>query len=289
MSLRLKLIKHLVKFLLKGGGHFIKYSRGTPLFYRLADLLVAFVSSQEEVFEIDGFKIKKGRTTRLMILTREPPEPATTNLIKKNAKPNMVVFDLGANAGWFTLIFSKLVGPKGHVYSFEPDPQLFNILKENIELNNLKNVSSFQSAVSNKAGTASLTLNYSQDGDNRLDSKSMQGESIEVKTTTIDLFCKTHNIKPDFLKMDVQGSEPSILAGMKNVISLNPNLKIITEFYGAAIEDLGNSPEEYLKALEEKFIVKEIVENGNFKLMDIQKEKLLRKKNQSFNLFCYKQ
>ena len=45
--------------------------------------------------------------------------PETKNKI---AKPNIVVFDFGANIGWFTLIFSKFVGPKGHVYSFEPGP-----------------------------------------------------------------------------------------------------------------------------------------------------------------------
>ena len=56
-------------------------------------------------------------------------EPCQTQLIKDNLREGEVFIDLGANIGYFTLIASKIVGPKGHVYAFEPNPVIFSILK----------------------------------------------------------------------------------------------------------------------------------------------------------------
>jgi len=73
----------------------------------------------------------------------------------------MNVFDLGANFGWFTLVLSKTVGSSGRVYSFEADPSLVNILKENVKLNNFSNISILSFAVSNKNCVSKFSLNES--------------------------------------------------------------------------------------------------------------------------------
>ena len=279
-----KIIQITSKILLKIGGNYLRHS---PTMYKFADKIVKKMATSNEVFEIQGFRMKRGKTTRLMILTGEH-EPATTDLIKSIVKPGMSVFDLGANIGWFTLILSKLVGINGHVYAFEPVPYLFEILKENIQLNGLQNVSIFPLALSNKTGVGKLTLNSFQDGDNRLGSESIKSNSIDVEITTIDAFCKKHNTKIDFLKMDIQGSEPKALEGMMTTILQNPQIKIVTEFWLPAIIDLGSSPKDFLDSLENLgFSINEIEGNKSYKLTPIKKEKLLETQT-DVNLFCYR-
>ncbi len=284
-----KYSRRLFKLLNKIGGKFILSSSISPITYKIADFLIKVMLEKDGTFEINGFKVKRGRTTRFAILTGEF-EPSTIKLIKTEIKKGMKVFDLGANIGLFTLHFSKLVGEEGHVYAFEPDPELFRILETNVSINKLDNVSIFPLAVSNKSGIANFSLNAVQDGDNRLDSTTRTQNRIKIETVSLDDFCEQKKIKVDFLKMDVQGSEPKVFEGMKKSISLNPNLKIITEFYPEAIIDLGTSPKTFLDMLENaEFNIREIPDDVNKPLMIMNKKRLLRMKNEFPNLYCYKE
>lgn len=277
----------IFRFFLKTSRGFLKSGSLSPIVYPIADYFVDKIMGGKDVFEIQGFKMKKGKTTRLPILTGEI-EPAATNLIKKEIEQGMNVLDLGANIGWFTLWFSKLVGDSGHVYSFEPDPDLFAVLKENVELNKLKNVSTFQIAVSNRSGKGRLSLNPTQQAANRLDSHMMNKKTIEVDTISIDDFCKQNQVNIDFVKMDVEGSEPKVFEGMKNLILSNPKIKIIAEFCPSAIIDVGSSPKEFFNILEKfRFTIKEIDEATMDNLKPIDKDQFLQKKNIRPNLFCY--
>lgn len=287
-KIKSNLIRSVFKFLMSVGGNFFRSPYLAPLSYRFADFFVKRFLGTDEVFEIGGFKMKKGRTSRLSILTGEI-EPATTDLINNEVKVGMNVFDLGANIGWFTLLFSKLVGDSGHVYSFEPDPQLFKTLQENVELNMLHNVSIFPFAVSNKSGISKFSLNTMQDGDNRLESTTMKKNAIDIQTITLDEFCDKNSLRLDFIKMDIQGSEPKVFEGMKKLVASNPKIKIITEFYPLAIIDVGSSPEDFLNSLEQSgFRIKEIGEGKFVQLKPIKKEKLVKMKNKWPNLYCYK-
>ena len=79
-------------------------------------------------------------------------------MIKQEVKEGNNVIDIGANIGYFTLLFAKLVGPNGKVFAFEPDPTNFSILKKNIEENNYDNVILSQKAISDKTETTKLFL-----------------------------------------------------------------------------------------------------------------------------------
>ncbi len=283
-----KLLRSIFRFLIRRGGHSLRSPTLAPVTYALADFMVKNFVKNDEILEIQGLKIKRGRTARLSLLTGEI-EPSLTDFIKEEVKKGMVVFDLGANIGWFTLCFSKLVADSGHVYSFEPDPTLFETLKENVKLNNLNNVTVVPLAVSSKSGKAKLYINCAQDGDNRLDSKTLTDNIIDVETTTLDDFCGKNDIKPDFIKMDIQGSEPKAFKGMEKILATNFNFKIFTEFWPKGIIDVGSSPENFLSSLENYgFTVKEIVEGPQYRVIDINREKLLKAKNDWFNLLCYK-
>ena len=83
-------------------------------------------------------------------------EKYETELFKKIVKKGMVVVDIGANIGYYTLIAAKLVGENGIVYSFEPEPNSHKFLCKNVEINNYTNVVPIKKAVSNKNGEVNL-------------------------------------------------------------------------------------------------------------------------------------
>lgn len=254
---------------------------------RVADYFVKQFMDEDEVYEVDGFKLKKGRTTRLPILTGEI-EPSQTHLMEKIVKPGMTVFDLGANFGWFTLVLSRLVGKSGKVYAFEADPSLVKTLRENVKINNFSNVLIQPLAVSNKTGISKFSLNESYDTRSQLDSISPSKDTVDVKITSLDEFSVLEKLKKvDFIKMDIEGSEPKALQGMKKIISENPQLKIITEFNQNAMLAVGSSPEDLIDfLLDVGFIIEEIDEKKPGKLIKINKEKLLEKK--VCNCYCYR-
>jgi len=147
----------------------------------------------------------------------EKYEPYETQLILRQAKVGDVVIDVGANIGYYTVLLADKVGKTGKVYAFEPDIINFEILKKNIEANNLKNVEIINAAVGSKAGKLKLHKSKENLGDHKLygDDK----ETEEVKIIKIDDFLK--NIKIDLMKIDTQGWEPEVIEGAKKIISKN--------------------------------------------------------------------
>ncbi len=280
------IIRPLMRFILKIGGRNFLRRIGIDE-TKAADFIVKQVLGDDEIYDVQGFKLKRGRTTRIPILTGEI-DPAITLLIKKNVRPGMNVFDLGANFGWFSLIFSKLVGSSGHVYAFEADPTLIKTINDNVKLNNLDNVTVIPKAISNKSQVGEFSLNETYDTRSQLGAKSPKGKIIKIETISLDEFCDENNIKQvDFIKMDIEGSEPKAIEGMKKIISSNPNLKIITEFNQNAIVSVESTPEQFIELLDEMGLdFKGIDEEKPGNLNIVSKEDVLSK--QVCNLFCYK-
>ena len=69
------------------------------------------------------------------------------SIMSKFIKKDDIVFDVGANIGAFTIPFAKKVEKNGKVLAFEPQPNVHNLLKNNVKLNNLDNVELFQKGV----------------------------------------------------------------------------------------------------------------------------------------------
>lgn len=133
--------------------------------------------------------------------------------VRRLVKPGMRVFDVGANAGFYTLAFSRLVGPSGQVWAFEPLPENLVNLRRHIELNDLRNVTVVDAAVFDMSGTARFMTAPS----NSVGRLVTQG-GIEVKTVKLDDFCSNIN-SPDLIKLDVEGAEGAVLAGAQKVLA----------------------------------------------------------------------
>ena len=134
-------------------------------------------------------------------------------LFSKYIKPGNIVYDVGANAGFYSLLSSLLVSETGKVYSFEPLPANISYLKKHIELNKLGNVKVIEKAVSNKVST--VRFNF---GDNRSAGHISNDGEIEVETISIDEFISQGNPSPDIIKMDIEGAEYDALFGAKKLL-----------------------------------------------------------------------
>ncbi len=135
-------------------------------------------------------------------------------LFDKYLKEGMTVYDIGSNVGFYTLLSSELVGNGGKVIAFEPFPQNLVYLKRHIELNNLKNVTVVEKAVSEKKGEM-----FFMSGKNNSEGHLDRTGDIQVLTISLDDFVDARNPSPDLIKMDIEGAEFDALLGAKNILS----------------------------------------------------------------------
>ncbi len=179
-------------------------------------------------------------------------EKDETDFFKKTIKPGYVILDIGANIGYWSLLFGKLTGENGKVYAFEPEPNNFNLLKKNIEMNLYKNIEIFNYAVSNKNGEMELFTDNKNLGLHSLSSKNITDKKNHIKTETISLddffMNKIGNSKADLIKIDVQGAEGLVLSGAGRLIKEN-NLKIFMEFWPYGLKNFGTNPDKLLSDL----------------------------------------
>ena len=139
-----------------------------------------------------------------------------------------VIFDIGANIGCFSVPFAKKVGSNGKVYAFEPQKFIFNLLKENVECNELKNLQIFNNAIGDANTILELNdFDYSQSGnfggitltenyDNSVCAKIKGTKKNKIKTLTLNNFLNLK--KCNFLKIDVELMESNVLKGAKEFI-----------------------------------------------------------------------
>jgi 16S rRNA C967 or C1407 C5-methylase (RsmB/RsmF family) len=85
-------------------------------------------------------------------------ETTMQDYLIRGLRPGMRVLDIGANIGVYTTQFARAVGESGHVYAFEPAPQTAERLRDNIDLNRLRNVTLVTKALADREGTAEFHL-----------------------------------------------------------------------------------------------------------------------------------
>jgi len=172
--------------------------------------------------------------------------PARVTEIKKAVKKGDTVIDIGANIGYFTILLADLVGPKGRVYAFEPDPRNFSLLQKTIKKNNLTNVIAKQKAVSNKTGKSLFYQTNSWSSNTLTNINTNYISTVEVPIIALDDFLSRENhIK--FVKIDTDGSEPLIIQGMVKLIQRSPGLKILTEYQPGNLKRYLNNPLDFIK------------------------------------------
>lgn len=134
----------------------------------------------------------------------------------ENAIPEgTVVFDIGANVGYYSLMAAAVSGPTGHVYAFEPLPRNVDYLRKHVALNKMVDrITVFDVAVSDKSGGAAFDLGASTSMGHLAES----GE-FKVKQVRLDDMVAAGEIKPPhYMKVDVEGAEFDVLNGARKLL-----------------------------------------------------------------------
>jgi FkbM family methyltransferase len=154
-------------------------------------------------------------------------------LFKRLVRPGMVVYDVGAHVGQYTLLASKRVGSEGKVVAVEPNPENLVRLEANITLNRFENVTVLRVALSNEEGRLAFCV---PDGPDRtaLGSLLPSGgapESFTVNVRRLDAIAPT---TLDVIKIDVEGVEDRVIAGGVETLSRTRPAVIFEVFVDAA-------------------------------------------------------
>ncbi|GAC1346442.1 MAG: FkbM family methyltransferase [Ktedonobacteraceae bacterium] len=226
----------------------------TQKFKNWPEVITSIVKRQETIKLVlrNGVQIEVAEN--LLWLVNEIFFNHVYNPVNLQIGDNDIVVDIGAHVGAFTLLAASIT--QNTVYAFEPSPQNFESLKRNIHANGLTKVIAHNSAVSDKVGTTKLILHYKTSVGNTLFEhfspdklekyKTSEGDLafdppilgtgkpeklVEVPTTTLQDIMDRNNIQQlDFLKMDCEGSEGSILHSLPQEY-LKRVKKIAMEFH----------------------------------------------------------
>ena len=156
---------------------------------------------------------------------------------------NAVVYDVGANVGFYTLLAAELVGLGGSVIAFEPLPRNLGYLRRHVQLNRLQHVRIMDAAVSDRQGEAFFEPEQSPS----MGHLAAQG-SIRVRTVALDGLLAAEGVPlPDVIKIDVEGAELEVLKGAHNILSASNDISILIEVHH--LDENKNLFEEIMKLL----------------------------------------
>jgi FkbM family methyltransferase len=155
-------------------------------------------------------------------------------LLKYLVRPGDCVVDIGASIGGFTKVLSRIVGPHGRVYSFEPNPPTYDFLAHNVLQLRLDNVELFQCALSDKEATVTMTIpryrwgsECHYDATLEKDIGDPDCQNTVVRSTTMDALFAQHHKRITFIKCDVNYHELTCLVGGLQTLSrFRPSLLV---------------------------------------------------------------
>lgn len=158
-------------------------------------------------------------------------EPETQQLLGTLLKSRGVFYDVGAQAGFFSLLASLLVGEQGLVVAVEPVPTNASRLRRHVDINQTANIEVVEAAVSDKVGRVSFDTSLGLVGG----CISVDGD-ISVQAVTIDSLVTDTGRPPDVLKVDAEGAEPQVLKGARRTL-LTYRPYILLSTHGVDVEN----------------------------------------------------
>lgn len=165
-------------------------------------------------------------------------------------RKNSIVFDIGANMGFYSIWMSRSVCELGKIHSFEPNTENFNRLSHNILVNQFNGqFIPNKLAVSSKNGKMKMTNGF--DGENHLVDSNFGGSSSIIDVVCLDYYCNQHKInKIDFIKIDVEGFELDVLKGGINQLT-KKNIDVIQLELNGTLINSGSTKQDLISFVEE--------------------------------------
>ncbi len=217
------------------------------------------------VVQVNGYRIRISLDDNIIgkwIFMHGPWEPCETKLMIRLLRPGATFIDVGAHIGYYSLLAASIVGCKGRVFSFEPSPNNFRLLKGNVRMNGYSEIIAVENlAVSTQNERLSLYLSEYNTGDHRVyatteaddiifNASKRRKAFVTVPSIRLDDYLPKHGIlRIDAIKIDVQGAELSVLLGLKETLRRSARVLLFIEFWPYGLLSYGTEPQDLLNLL----------------------------------------
>jgi FkbM family methyltransferase len=158
------------------------------------------------------------------------------------------VLDIGANIGYYAVLAGLYLDDKAQVLAYEPNPENFALLDNNIKINNCSNVQAFQLALSNIDNDGFLFLSADNFGDHQIYDNNQDRRKQPILLVNGDTHTQQFLNQVNLIKIDTQGAEWQVLQGIKQLIKKSlPQLQMILEFSPNSLRLAGSKPDDLLQ------------------------------------------
>jgi FkbM family methyltransferase len=225
---------HRMASALAGGPAF----RASPLRRRLSPiyghLLHAVTAGRGVTAEINGEPFRLDPRFRGFI--QPDYEAGLARILRGRMKDGQCCLDIGAHVGVYALQIARWTAPTGRVVAFEPNAGTAAVLRRHVRINGLQDTVRIEEAALGRAAGASVLFGESGSGLSRLAAPNPDGpeaaRGADVRVITVDGYCRTHDLRPDWMLIDVEGFEFDVLAGaMETIRARGPALSIVMEIH----------------------------------------------------------
>ena len=262
---------HLFQFICNIFPHYKLNNKYKKKFFYLIYCIFKFFIKGPFVLNFKDFKFfsypQKTNYSRFLLSRVEMPDKGEINFINKNIDDNSIFLDCGANQGFYSIPIAaknNLID----VHSFEPSDKEFELLKDNIKINNLKNITLRKNAILDKIGKVNFFDTNSNINDTSggvlINSNDNINKTKEVEGLTLDSYVKKINVPLDkkiLIKIDIEGYDIHAIYGAKEIINKYFCI-VIFEFSILILENKNFNLDEFQNFLSDnKLIIKDFNNN----------------------------
>jgi FkbM family methyltransferase len=160
-------------------------------------------------------------------------------------KKDIVIADVGANMGYYSMYFAKYYSPRSKIYAFEPSVSILDVLKKNISINHLDNVEIVEAACAENTGKVEFYISHNHHSSSMIDywgDNLASGTLTTVKSVSMDEFFENEKrgVYPDLIKMDIEGAGVFALKGCTRCVKMKRPLILMESHTGAEDDAIGD-------------------------------------------------
>ncbi|PWS37851.1 FkbM family methyltransferase [Falsiroseomonas bella] len=188
-----------------------------------------------------------------------------TEFMLRCIRPGQVAWDVGANLGYYAVLMADLVGRQGKVLALEPNPRLALLCERTLALNGYWATATVRRlAASDRAGTLRFRAALSDPKNGRLLPEGAPPPAADEEEDTLEVAVRAMSLDEvaegpvDFIKIDVEGAEEQVWAGMQRVLDRSPDITVLMEFNALRCR----APEETLRAIADRYRLRELGFDG---------------------------
>jgi len=186
----------------------------------------------------------------LKLISEGQWEPSTESVIRRHLRPGDTVVEIGCNHGHHSLAICEEIGPRGKLYGFEANPEIFPLLRKTLTYNDFHHRAElFNLAIGNQRGQVPFCFDrrdFSGGWVGQTEDREHVNSTVPMSRLD-DVLAHVSHI--NMLRMDIEGSEGNAIKGGIDLIKRSPNLTIISEWNPGYLLRAGSDPEEIAELL----------------------------------------